>query len=188
MLQAILLDRDGVINRERADYVKCWDELELLPGAVSALRRLAALPIPICVLTNQSAIGRGIVTAQTVAELHRRLADAIAAQGGRIDAFFVCPHRPDEACGCRKSQPGLLLQAAHQFGLDLARCVMVGDSISDYAAATAAGCPAILVRTGQQGPELARRLPADVAVPILPDLAAAAEEVLHRYDYKYQTG
>ncbi len=186
MLQAIFLDRDGVINRERADYVKCWAEVELLPGALTALRRLAELPIPICVLTNQSAIGRGIVTAQAVAALHARLAAEVAAHGGRIDAFFVCPHRPDERCACRKPQPGLLWQAAQWFRLDLAHCVMIGDAITDHAAAVAAGCPSLLVQSGRQGPELRRLLEGNAAVPIMASLAAAAEELLRRYDHRHQ--
>ncbi|MCC6166635.1 MAG: HAD-IIIA family hydrolase [Caldilineaceae bacterium] len=187
MLQAILLDRDGVINRERADYVKCWDEMEILPGALAALRRLARLPIPICVVTNQSAIGRKIISAQTVDALHRRLAALAAAQGGRIDAFFVCPHHPDAGCDCRKPKPGLLLQAAQRFSLDLSRCILVGDSFTDYAAAAAVHCPAILVQTGRQGSDLRRQLQGSPAIPLVSDLNAAAEKIRLRYDRTQQT-
>jgi len=187
MLQAILLDRDGVINRERVDYVKCWEEMEILPGALAALRLLAGLSIPICVLTNQSAIGRRIVSAQTVHELHTRLAALVAAHGGRLDAFFVCPHRPDEGCTCRKPKPGLLLQAAQRFGLDLTRCVFVGDSDTDRMAAMAVGCPSILVQTGRRGVALPH-LPDDAAdVSIVTDLTVAAEDILRNYDYRHQT-
>lgn len=184
MLQAILLDRDGVINRERADYVKCWEEVEILPGALAALGRLAALPIPICVITNQSAIGRGVITRQTVDEIHRRLTQLITAHSGRIDAFFVCPHRPDEACICRKPKPGLLLQAAHRFSLDLSQCIMVGDSLTDHLAAAAVHCPSLLVQTGRQGSELPSLIHDAAHVPILADLGAAVEEILLHYDHQ----
>lgn len=168
-LQAVLLDRDGVINVERADYVKSWHELRLLPRVLPALRRLAQWPVPICVLTNQSAIGRGVIDRETVDGIHQRLAALVAAHGGRIDAFFVCPHHPDARCSCRKPQPGLLRQAAQRFNLDLARCVFIGDAVTDHGAAVAAGCPSILVESGRQGPQL-RRLLGDAAPPIVPDL------------------
>lgn len=186
MLQAILLDRDGVINRERADYVKCWEELDILPGALAALRRLAAVPVPICVVTNQSAIGRKLVAAQTVDAIHRRLAARVAAQGGRIDAFFVCPHHPDAGCACRKPQPGLLLQAAQRFGLDLRRCILVGDSFTDHLAAAAVHCPSILVQSGRQGHQLPRALQGAVDVPLVADLSAAVDQILSSYDLSRQ--
>lgn len=160
MLQGILLDRDGVINRERSDYVKSWQEFEWLPGVLPALASLATLALPICVLTNQSAIGRGIVIASQIDEIHWRLQRCVRDAGGRIDAFFVCPHHPDARCECRKPKPGLLYQAAHTFALDLRNCVFVGDSITDYQAALAAGCHAILVRSGLQGASLEDRLAA----------------------------
>lgn len=116
---AILLDRDGVINQKRADYVKSWQEFQLLPGVLAALRRLATLPIPIVVITNQSAIGRGLVALATVAAMHDQLAQVVHTAGGRLDGFFVCPHHPTAGCACRKPQPGLLLQAARHFGFDL---------------------------------------------------------------------
>jgi len=182
VLQAVFLDRDGVINRERADYVKAWEEMELLPGVLPALGRLARLSVPICVISNQSAIGRGLVTAQAVTEMHQRLCDKIAEHGGRIDAFFVCPHRPEDGCNCRKPKPGLLLQAAERYDADLARCVFIGDSYTDFLAAEAAGCPFIGVESGRQGPRL-RSLFHDVEqVQTVADLAAAAEVVILTYD------
>ena len=187
MLEAILLDRDGVINRERKDYVKCWEEMEILPGVLTALRRLAELPIPICVVTNQSVIGRQIVSADVVDDLHTRLATLVAAHGGRIDAFFICPHRPDEHCSCRKPEPGLLLQASQQFKLDLTRCIFFGDSVTDYMAAVTVGCQSMLVQTKFEGTAQSA-LPTElVGATIVTDLTAAAEAILHRYVYRYQT-
>jgi D-glycero-D-manno-heptose 1,7-bisphosphate phosphatase len=178
MLQALFLDRDGVINRERADYVKCWEELEFLPGVLPALRGLAGLGIPILVVTNQSAIGRGIILRATVDRINARLREEIVAQGGRIDAFFVCPHRPEEGCICRKPKPGLLYQAAARFGLDLTRCLLVGDAITDCEAAAAAGCPCIAVESGRQGAMLRGLLQGTPQIPVVADLAAAAVKVI----------
>ncbi|MCB0122894.1 MAG: HAD family hydrolase, partial [Caldilineaceae bacterium] len=147
-MHAILLDRDGVINCERADYVKSWHEFHFLPGVLPALRRLATLAVPIAVITNQSAIGRGIIEPATVAEIHNRLRKTVFDAGGRLDAFFVCPHHPSTGCGCRKPKPGLLVQAAEQLDFSLKHSVFIGDTITDFEAARAAGCHAILVKSG----------------------------------------
>lgn len=152
MIRGILLDRDGTINCERADYVRSVDQLVLLPGALEALARLAALDARILVVTNQSCVGRGVITRETLDEIHRHLEDTVRAAGGRIDGFFVCPHRPDEGCDCRKPAPGLLLRAMGEHGLAPDECVMVGDSLSDAGAALAAGVPCLLVRTGLASP------------------------------------
>ena len=153
-MRGILLDRDGVINRERADYVKCWAEFEFLPGVLDSLKRLASLAVPIMVITNQSVIGRKIVGRHVVDEIHRKAKKQIDAAGGRIDGFFLCPHHPDEQCGCRKPQPGLLQQASAFFDVTLSQSVFVGDAITDYQAAIAAGCQSILVESGRQGRQL----------------------------------
>lgn len=170
-LQALLLDRDGVLNAERADYVRTPEQLALLPGALQALARAAAWGVPLIVITNQSCVGRGIVAPAMLAAIHARLSEQALAAGGRIDAFFVCPHHPDAGCGCRKPQPGLLLQAAGRFGLDLRQCLLVGDSATDMQAAAAAGCPAIWVGTGRQRPTAQLW----AAERILPDLSAALD-------------
>lgn len=179
MLQAVLLDRDGVINRERADYVKNWEELEILPGVLPALRSLQTLNLPIIVLTNQSAIGRGLVSQATVNDIHSRLQQVVTAAGGRINAFYVCPHHPQEECACRKPKPGLLLQAAADFDLDLPACIFIGDSLTDHRAAEAVGCRSILVASGRQGGQLRSLLPKNMAPPLVPDLAAAVSSLLN---------
>lgn len=177
-VQAFFLDRDGVINRERADYVKSWEEFEFLPGVLAALQRLATVNVPIFVITNQSAIGRGFVTRETVNAIHQAAQARIKAAGGRIDGFFVCPHRPDENCDCRKPKPGLLFQAAKAFGLDLGQCIFIGDALTDFQAAEVAGCQSILVESGRQGAQLRSLLAANTAVQIVQDLAAAVDLIL----------
>ena len=158
--QAIFLDRDGTLNRERADYVKSWQEYEWLPGALDALAVLATLGVPILVVTNQSAIGRGILDPGVLHAIHAQAQAEAQAAGGRLDDFLICPHAPADSCACRKPKPGLLLDAAMRYNLDLRRCVFVGDSLTDMQAAAAAGSAWLLVRTGRQGPTLDAALPA----------------------------
>lgn len=173
-MRGILLDRDGVINRERADYVKRWDEFEFLPGVPAALRTLSALDAPIAVITNQSVIGRGLVDRAVIDAIHARLCAVVRAAGGRIDAVFVCPHAPADHCRCRKPQPGLLLDAAAYFGLDLRHSVFVGDALTDYAAARAAGCHPLLVRSGRKRDEVTAFAMTMPDLIVADDLAAAA--------------
>ena len=152
---AIFLDRDGVINRNRPDHVKAWDEFEFLPGVLEALRRLAGIGLPVLVVSNQGAIGRGLTTRAAVDEIHRRMAAEVRAAGGRIDDVLYCPHRPEDCCACRKPSPGLLLQAVERWDLDLAASVLVGDAEADILAAQSAGCRPLLVLTGRGAEQLA---------------------------------
>jgi D-glycero-D-manno-heptose 1,7-bisphosphate phosphatase len=177
---AIFLDRDGVINANRADYVKSWGEFEFLPGALDAIRALSALDWPIIVVTNQSAVGRGLITRQAVEDIHQRMLEAVTRAGGRITEVRYCPHRPDEGCPCRKPAPGMLLGAARKWGLDLHRSVLVGDAMSDILAAQAAGAAAILVQTGR-GPgqlQLLRQQNID-HFQVVSDLPDAVHRILH---------
>ena len=156
MPTAVFLDRDGVINENRADYVKSWKEFVFLPNVCEPLRQLAQNGLLTIVVTNQSAINRGLVSPETVETIHRRMCEVVAGNGGRIDMVLVCPHRPDENCHCRKPKPGLLLQAAEHFDLDLSRSYLIGDALCDIAAGLAAGCRSILVLTGLGRQELVR--------------------------------
>lgn len=177
-LEAVFLDRDGVINWERADYVKCREEFEFLPGVLPALARLAALPQPIIVVTNQSAIGRRLMGRSALDDIHLYLHQCVTESGGRIDAFYVCPHHPDQGCLCRKPKPGLLLQAARDFRLNLANCVFIGDSVTDAGAAQAAGCPCCLVTTGRQGRQLTELVSGQFDVALSSNLASAVTSLL----------
>jgi D-glycero-D-manno-heptose 1,7-bisphosphate phosphatase len=145
----VYLDRDGVLNRNRADHVKDWTEFRFLPGALRALNLLARLDLPIIVVTNQAIINRGIVPAIVVDDLHARMIEQVRRAHGRIDHVYYCPHRSDELCGCRKPAPGLLLKSAAELEVDLSRSVFVGDAISDIVAGRRAGCGTVLVRSGR---------------------------------------
>jgi D-glycero-D-manno-heptose 1,7-bisphosphate phosphatase len=154
---AIFLDRDGVINLNRPEHVRSWEEFEFLPQALAGLQVLGEIGRPVIVATNQSVIGRGLTDRAAIDEIHARMVAAVAAAGGRIDLVCCCPHSPEDDCDCRKPRPGLLLTAAAEMDLDLGRSYLIGDAISDIDTAAAAGCRAILVLTGR-GAEAMRAL------------------------------
>jgi D-glycero-D-manno-heptose 1,7-bisphosphate phosphatase len=147
---AIFLDRDGVIIENRPAHVLGWDDVQFLPGALQALAAISATPHKIVIATNQSAVGRGLLTLAEAERLSERIVAQVAASGGRIDAVYMCPHRPADECDCRKPRPGLVLRAAAELGLDLGRSLLIGDALTDLAAGEAAGIPTLaLVKTGR---------------------------------------
>lgn len=143
--RTVFLDRDGVINRMRADYVTQPQQLELLPRAVEAIARISRTGRQVIVVTNQSGIARGRVSPATVDRIHAHLSLLVLKGGGCIRAFLICPHAPLDRCACRKPAPGLFFRARDELGVVLSNAVMVGDQVSDLQAARAAGCTAILV-------------------------------------------
>ena len=146
---AILLDRDGVINRDLG-YVARIADFEFLPGVFAALRALAAGGFRLIVVTNQSGIGRGLYSPADFQTLNDWMLAQLRGEGVEIAAVYHCPHAPEANCGCRKPAPGLLLEAARAHRLDLARSWLVGDKPSDIEAARRAGVGrAVLVRSGQ---------------------------------------
>ncbi len=157
MNRVVFLDRDGVICRDRADYVKSWEEFRFIPGVKAALRALREAGITVLVITNQSVINRGIVTREALESLHGKMMRDIARAGGEISGIYYCPHRPDEGCDCRKPGTALLKQAARDHHLNLKKCVFVGDTLKDLEAGKGVGCRTILVQTGQ-GPETLKKI------------------------------
>lgn len=147
--RAVFLDRDGTINENRPDHVKRLDEFVFLPGALDAIRLLATTPLALIVISNQSVINRGFAPARVIAAINQHMLDAVNAGGGRLDGIYICPHRPDEHCACRKPRPGLLEQAQRAHNLDLAGSYMVGDAATDVELALNAGCRPVLVLTGR---------------------------------------
>ena len=163
MHRAVFLDRDGVLIENRADYVRDWSHVTLLPWTVDALRGFHGRGLKIIVVTNQSAIGRGLLTLETAWEINNRLIQNIKDKGGWIDAFYMCPHRPQDECICRKPQPGLLLQAAKELSLDLGSSWMVVDAWSDLLAGQFAGLRVIImVKTGRGASQLLEAHPEEV--------------------------
>jgi D-glycero-D-manno-heptose 1,7-bisphosphate phosphatase len=147
-MSTIFLDRDGVINENHPDYVKSWSEFRFLPGSKEAIAILTHAGHRIVVCTNQAGIARGIVSRDTVEEIHSRMVVEITKEGGGIERIYYCPHGKDENCFCRKPRPGMLLRARDELGIDVHDAVFIGDSISDIRAAIAAGVYPFLVLTG----------------------------------------
>ncbi len=148
-MKTIFLDRDGVINRNlHNNYVKKWDEFEFLPKAKEAIKTLTDANWNIIVISNQAGIGKGVMSAQTVEEINARMIEHIEDHGGKVEAVYYCPHRPDEGCKCRKPQPGLLLRAIREFGIELSGTYLIDDKITDIQAGKRVGCATILVKTG----------------------------------------
>jgi D-glycero-D-manno-heptose 1,7-bisphosphate phosphatase len=174
---ALFLDRDGVIIENRMDYVKALGEMKFIPGALEALARVTRHGERIVIVTNQSAVGRGLLTHLTLEAIHRSLLEHITAAGGRIDSIYVCPHHPDDQCDCRKPAPGLLLRAARELGIDLSASVLIGDNLTDVLAARAVGVRPILVNTGLGATQPLSGVTASVLR--CHDLAHAVETLLH---------
>ena len=167
----VFIDRDGVINRDSDAYIKSADEWDPLPGSLEALAQLTAAGFDVVVISNQSGIGRKLFSEATLAQIHAKMLRAVEAAGGRIAAVYYCPHRPDEACECRKPKPKMLLDAARDFARPIAGVPFIGDKASDIGAARAAGARPIFV---------GRSLPEDVdaGVERYATLADAARQLI----------
>ena len=185
MKRAVFIDRDGTINVER-DYLYRTEEFEFIPGAAQAVRLLNEAGFLVIVVTNQSGVARGYYTEEDVHLLHRHISTLFEQAGSRVDAWFYCPHHPSGRgsyalpCRCRKPQPGMLLEAARRFDIDLDSSIMIGDKLVDVEAGRAAGCRSILVRTGYGRREEEVGLPAGIEV--FDDLLAVAEQITELHD------
>lgn len=150
---AIFLDRDGVINRRRpGDYVLDWTQFVFVSGIQAALKQLAALQLPMIVISNQAAVGKGLLNLGALQEMTAQMQQTLLASGVSLAAVFYCTHRTDERCDCRKPSPAMLLRAADEFNIDLKRSIFIGDSATDVEAAQAAGCnPVLFVSPDSEG-------------------------------------
>ena len=179
-IKLVILDRDGTINQDRDDYVKTPEEWVPLPGSLEAIARLNHAGWRVVVASNQSGLGRGLFDVATLNAMHAKFYKLLAAAGGRVDAVFYCPHGPEEACQCRKPQPGLFEQIRDRYGMDLKGVPAVGDSLRDLQAASAAGCAPHLVLTGKahalRGQPLPPHFPAQTRAHL--DLSAFADWLL----------
>ena len=187
MKPAVFLDRDGVINEE-IGYLTRADQLRLLPGVSTAIRRLNDRDVPVVVVTNQSAVARGLCTEEEVVAVNSALEKLLTADGAHIQRYYYCPHHPDAGmgkylmdCECRKSKPGLLYQAAQDLDLELRHSIVIWDAITDLEAEWRAVCHTVLVLTGygpktREGLTAAPRRPDHIAL----DLEDAVDWVLQR--------
>jgi D-glycero-D-manno-heptose 1,7-bisphosphate phosphatase len=176
-IKLIILDRDGVINRDSDQFIKTPDEWRPIPGSLEAIARMNHAGFRVVVATNQSGVGRGLIEMATLNAIHEKMHRALALVGGHLDAVFFCPHTADAQCECRKPKTGMLKEIGTRFGADLTGVPIIGDSLRDLAAAEAAAAQPILVLTGK-GEKTLR----DGGFPnntlIFPDLAFAASALL----------
>jgi len=179
MFPAVFLDRDGVIIENRADYVRDWSQVVVLPEAISALSRFRNAQYKIVLVTNQSAVGRGLLTLRIAEEINHELVRVIEENGGRLDAVYLCPHAPEDQCNCRKPRSGLFLQAARDLSLDLASSWMIGDAWSDLLAGQNANLRGvILVKTGRGTNQLQQAKPENLRdYLVVDDLASALDSI-----------
>lgn len=151
---AVFLDRDGTINEE-VGYVNHLARALIYPWSAEAIKKLNQAGIPVIAVTNQSGVARGYFTEELVRQVHRKMAQQLAAQNARLDGFYYCPHHPNATlqayrldCRCRKPATAMLEEAAERFGIDLEKAYVVGDSYRDMQLGFNAGARTIMVMTG----------------------------------------
>jgi D-glycero-D-manno-heptose 1,7-bisphosphate phosphatase len=168
----VVLDRDGTIIEER-EYLSEPQQVALLPGVGAALRELRQMGFGLVVITNQSGVGRGIFDQAQLQRLHEHLRELLEREGVHLDGLYVCPHKPDDDCACRKPRLGLLQKAAGELGFNFANSIVIGDKACDIEMGHAAGALTFLVRTGY-GAQVDNEAAADFVVD---DLAAATASI-----------
>jgi D-glycero-D-manno-heptose 1,7-bisphosphate phosphatase len=176
-MKLVILDRDGVINQDSANFIKNPNEWIPIPGSLEAIALLNQSGFRVAVATNQSGVSRGLFDMATLNSIHDKMHRELALVGGRIDAVFYCPHSADDHCDCRKPKPGMIKEIGKRFSLELNEVFAVGDALRDIQAFTDAGCKTILVRTGK-GEETLKsgNLPANT--PVFADLNEAVQHII----------
>ena len=181
-MKLVILDRDGVINYDSDEYIKSVDEFIPIPGSLEAIARLSRAGYQVVVATNQSGIGRGYFSEDTLQQMHAKLHSLLKAVGGKIDAIYFCPHSPQDECDCRKPKPGLLKQILNHYKAEADEVPVIGDSIRDLQSALAVGAKPILVKTGKGERSIAKlhEDPGLKDVPIFDDLSAAVDHIINQ--------
>jgi len=176
-MKLIMLDRDGVINQDSKDYIKCVDEWQAIPGSLQAIAHLCQNGYRVIVVSNQAGLARKKLDIVNLIEINGKLLDHLSQYGGTIDAFFFCPHAPKNDCDCRKPKTGLLDQISKCLHIPLTDVPLVGDKLSDIEAALAAGAKPILVKTGHgQATIDSGKVPDEI--PVFANLAEFVEHLL----------
>ncbi len=182
-MKLVILDRDGVINQDSDDYIKSPEEWLPLPGSAEAIALLNQAGYQVVVATNQSGIGRGYYSEETLAAIHNKMLKHLADHNADLASIFYCPHTPDDQCDCRKPASGLLDQIAARLGVSLAGAPLVGDSLRDLQAGLSHQCRPVLVKTGKGLRTLKKGLPDELTnTPVYNDLHAFVVEFLSETD------
>ena len=177
-MQLVILDRDGVVNHDSAEFIKSPDEWVPIHGSLESISRLTKAGYHVIIATNQSGIARGLLDIDTLNRIHNKMLEQLGDLGGAIDAIFFCPHGPGDDCRCRKPRTGLLEEIAARLGIKLVDVPMVGDSLRDLQAARSVGGRAVLVRTGKGEITLADPDPLLDGLEVYDDLAAFTDALL----------
>lgn len=186
MMKPVILDRDGVINKDSAAFVRSAAEWQPIAGSIAAIAKLYQHGFTVFVATNQSGLARGLFGVEDLDAIHAKMHAQVYAAGGKIEHIFYCPHGPDDGCDCRKPRCGLLDQVEQHCGASLLAAPCVGDSLRDLQAAQAKGCQALLVLTGN-GKKTLQQLQREKP-PVFADLAAAAAAIIQQKTGQQKTG
>jgi D-glycero-D-manno-heptose 1,7-bisphosphate phosphatase len=177
MKKLVILDRDGVINHESSDFIKSPAEWLPIDRSLEAIANLTQAGFHVVIATNQSGLARGLFDVRALNAMHDKMHRLVAQAGGRIDAIFYCPHAAVDECDCRKPKPGMVLEIAQRFGVEVCELTLIGDSLRDLQAIAAVGGQPMLVKTGNGLKTLAtNQLPHHTAV--FDDLYAAASALI----------
>jgi D-glycero-D-manno-heptose 1,7-bisphosphate phosphatase len=177
MSKLVILDRDGVINEDSDQYIRSLEDWVPIDGSLEAIAQLSQAGFSIAVATNQSGVGRGYYSEQTLQQMHDKMQDLLATMNARVDYIAACLHHPDADCECRKPKAGLFKQIAKHFSCDLTGVPAVGDSLRDLQAAQVVKAQPILVRTGKGERTLAKREGLD-NIPVFANLQSVVNDLL----------
>ena len=176
-MKLVILDRDGVINKDSSHFIKTPNEWVPIAGSLEAIALLNQSGFRVAIATNQSGVSRGLFDMATLNAIHNKMHRELATVGGRIDAVFFCPHAADDHCHCRKPDTGMIEEIGKRFCIELKGVPAVGDALRDLQAFANAGCQPILVKTGKGEETLAKgNLPPNTWV--CADLAEAVQRIL----------
>lgn len=164
-MKVIVLDRDGVINKDSPSFIKTPEEWIPIKGSLEAIARLSQAGYDVVIITNQSGIGRGLFSADMLAQIHVRMIDYVQQHGGKIQSVLFCPHHPDDDCACRKPLAGLYHELASRLNINFNGVYSVGDSVRDLLAAKSAGAKPVLVKTGN-GKATLKKIANDPAIEL----------------------
>ena len=176
-MKLVILDRDGVINQDSDQFIKNTTEWKPIPGSLEAIAKLNHAGYHVVVASNQSGIGRGLLDMGALNAINVKMYRVLAQMGGRIDALFYCPHAAEANCDCRKPKPGMFIDIAQRFNVNLAGVPSVGDSLRDLQAAAMAGAQPVLVLTGKGSKTRAGGGVPD-STPVFADLAEAVRHII----------
>ena len=172
----VILDRDGVINHDSRHYIRTPEQWQPIDGSLEAIAALGRAGFAPVVVSNQSGVGRGLLSASVLERIHATMSGAVAAAGGRLAGIYHCPHTPAEGCQCRKPAAGLVRRMERDLGYTARGAPLIGDKLSDLELARNVGARPILVRTGYGAKSMAALN--DSAVEVFADLAQAADALI----------